>query len=327
MKYILLLLLVYITSYAQQPCPGIPTIVYGGQTYNTVAIGDHCWLKENLNVGTRIIGSSDQTNNSIIEKYCYNDDTANCTIYGGLYQWAEVVQYKNGATNTTSPNPAFIGNIQGICPAGWHLPTYSELQTLGIAVSNDGNALKAVGQGAGTNTSGFSALLAAYRYAGGYYHDLGGSTYFWSSTESSETLANSMNLFQNDISIYINGNYKEDGSSVRCLNNNIVGINDNNNKSELPKEFSLSQNFPNPFNPTTVISYSLPYNSLVKLNVYNALGMNICQLFNGVQEAGNHKLNFNVISLPSGVYFYSISTSSFDGKQNFTSTKKMIIMK
>src|ERR1035437_4695141 len=116
-------------SYSQNPCPGIPTVDYAGKIYNTVAIGDQCWLKENLDVGTRINGSLEQTNNSTIEKYCYNDDPANCTTNGGLYQWAEAVQYMNGATNTSSPSPAFTGNIQGICPTGWHLPTNAEYST------------------------------------------------------------------------------------------------------------------------------------------------------------------------------------------------------
>ena len=56
--------------------------------------------------------------------------THNCTTYGGLYQWAEAVQYKNGATNATSPSPAFSGNVQGICPTGWHIPTSAEFTNI-----------------------------------------------------------------------------------------------------------------------------------------------------------------------------------------------------
>jgi uncharacterized protein (TIGR02145 family) len=166
MKKIGLLLLLSLfcsNSYSQNPCPGIPTVDYAGKTYNTVAIGDQCWLKENLDVGNMIDSLQNQSDNSTIEKYCYRNNPANCTTYGGLYQWAEAVQYKNGATNTTSPSPAFTGNIQGICPTGWHIPTYAEFQTLATTVNNDGNTLKAIGQdGTSTNTSGFSALFAGY---------------------------------------------------------------------------------------------------------------------------------------------------------------------
>jgi Fibrobacter succinogenes major domain (Fib_succ_major) len=120
-------------SYSQSPCPNVATVDYAGKTYNTIAIGDQCWLKENLDVGTQINGSDNQSDNGTIEKYCANDDPANCATYGGLYQWKEAMQYV-----TTS-------GTKGICPIGWHIPTNAELQTLGTKVSNDGNALKAVG--------------------------------------------------------------------------------------------------------------------------------------------------------------------------------------
>lgn len=202
-------------------CPGTPTVTYAGKTYNTVQIGTQCWLKENLDVGTMIQVNQEQTNNGTIEKYCYNNDANNCATYGGLYQWAEAVQYKNGATNTTSPNPAFSGNVQGICPPGLHIPTKTEFETLKSAVNNNSNALKAVGQGsgngAGTNTSGFSALLAGSRLIDGYFNYLGGITFFWSSTESSSS-AYSMYLWDwaSDISIYY-GHKKYLGFSVRCV--------------------------------------------------------------------------------------------------------------
>jgi uncharacterized protein (TIGR02145 family) len=125
-------------------------INYGGQNYHEVYIGEQIWLKENLNIGTMINSGTAQTSNGIIEKYCYQEDTANCTIYGGLYQWDEAMAYST------------IEGSQGICPTGWHIPTDAEFTTLKNNVVS-GDALKAVGQGsgtgAGTNTSGFSALL------------------------------------------------------------------------------------------------------------------------------------------------------------------------
>jgi uncharacterized protein (TIGR02145 family) len=109
---------------------------------------------------------------------------------------------------------------KGICPTGWHIPTNGELQTLGTTVSNDGNALKAVGQGtgagAGTNTSGFSALLAGYRDIHGDFYNLGDIPNFWSSTEYSATNAYIMYLNNYDSSIYFSNYNKEIGFSVRC---------------------------------------------------------------------------------------------------------------
>ncbi len=191
-------------------CPDMPTVSYAGKTYNTVLIGEQCWLKENLNVGTRIDGSQAQTNNGVIEKYCYDNNPANCDTYGGLYQWDEVMQY-----NTTP-------GTRGICPPGWHIPTYAEIQTLKAAVNNDDNALKAVGQGtgdgAGTNTSGFSALLAGSRRGdSGFFYYLGYYAYFWSSTETPAATAGSLSLYYSGSGIYLNVSDKDDGFSVRCV--------------------------------------------------------------------------------------------------------------
>ncbi len=205
-----------LSSAVTNPCPGTPTVTYSGKIYNTVLIGSQCWLRENLDVGTMIQGSQNQSNNSTIEKYCHDNDPNNCSIYGGLYQWAEAMQY------ITSEK------AQGLCPSGWHIPTNAELQTLGTAVSNNSNALKAVGQdtgsGAGTNTSGFSGLLAGYRSGNGSFGSLGGgSAYFWSSTEYNATIAYFLNLYYNvSILYYSDTNYKEGGFSVRCLKDETI---------------------------------------------------------------------------------------------------------
>ena len=196
-------------------------LVYGGVTYHTVTIGSQCWMKENLNVGTMVAVGTDQTNNSTIEKYCYNGLESNCTTYGGLYQWAEAVQYLNGVTNTTSPPTPFSGNVQGICPAGWHLPNYYELIALKNYVNSSSNALKAVGQGsgsgAGTNTSGFTALLAGFRFSAGFY-DLGSSLFLLSSQE--ENLITGIQLGMNgsnNIATVYREFAKTFGFSARCL--------------------------------------------------------------------------------------------------------------
>jgi uncharacterized protein (TIGR02145 family) len=173
-------------------------IYYAGKIYNTVIAATQMWLKENLDVGTQISGSVDQTNNGILEKYCYNDDPANCTTYGGLYQWNEAMQY------VTTSN-------QGICPIGWHIPNSPEFRYLSGVAGDEGNALKAVGQGAGTNTSGFSALLAGCNYGG--FSGLGTYTYFWGNDVYDITL-NSIddNVYQQSLNIGLAG-------SIRCLKN------------------------------------------------------------------------------------------------------------
>lgn len=191
-------------------CPGLPTVNYEGKTYHTVMIGTQCWLKENLDVGIMIQASQNQTNNDTIEKYCYDSDPNNCDTYGGLYLWNEAMQY------SATPGE------QGICPPGWHIPTIAEFETLSATVNNDGNAIKAIGQGIGngqgTNTSGFSALLAGFRSYTGTIGSLGYSAYFWSSTEGSAEEARNLHLFYYDSGIWCQKLIlKECGFSVRCL--------------------------------------------------------------------------------------------------------------
>jgi uncharacterized protein (TIGR02145 family) len=311
--YLVIFILFYCGfSYSQNPCPGTPTVTYAGKIYNTVQIGSQCWLKENLDVGTMIDSLANPSNNGIIEKYCYGNNPANCTIYGGFYQWNEAMQYV-----TTE-------GTKGICPTGWHIPTKAEYQSLATTVSNNGNALKAVGQGtgsgAGTNISGFSALVAGYRIYFGYFYDLGYYTYFWSSTEYSATGAYDMYQYSNDSGIGFLYNVKVFGFSVRCAKDATTGINDHSNNT-LPKSFDLLQNFPNPFNPNTTIQYSIAERSSVTLKVYNMLGREVAELVNGSKEAGNYEVNFDATKLVSGLYVYTLKAGSF------SVSKKMLLVK
>jgi len=93
-----------------------------------------------------------------------------------------------------------------------------------------------------------------------------------------------------------------------------------------PESFSLSQNFPNPFNPVTVIRYSIPsdvkgMSSNVKLNVFDNIGKHVAALVNEKQSAGSYEVNFKAEGLPSGVYFYKLEAGEF------VETKRMILLK
>jgi uncharacterized protein (TIGR02145 family) len=199
---------------------------YAGESYPTVQIGTQCWLQKNLNVGTMILGANDQSNNSVLEKYCYNNDPSNCAIFGGLYQWAEAVQYQNGASNTTSPSPAFSGNVIGICPTGWHVPSDAEWSTLGTFLGGSsvaGGALKSTSglwispNTGATNSSGFSALPGGYRYTSSFYN-IGNYAYLWSSSESSSTNSIYREVYYLDSNIYrFNYDKSHHGFSIRCL--------------------------------------------------------------------------------------------------------------
>ena len=90
----------------------------------------------------------------------------------------------------------------------------------------------------------------------------------------------------------------------------------------IPKDYNVSQNFPNPFNPTTIIKYQIPQNSFVSLKVYNSLGQEAASLVNGMINAGTYEVQFNASNLSSGVYYYVIKAGN-----NFVQTKKMILIK
>ncbi len=193
---------------------------FDGNNYTTVTIGTQIWMAENLKVGIRIDGIQEQTNNGTIEKYCYNDDEANCAIYGGLYQWNEMMQY------VTTPG------VQGICPTGWHIPTDVEWTTLtdflgGTSVA--GGKMKATGMietstglwqspntGA-TNENGFTAVPAGFRSIGGAFFYIGGGGFWWSSSEGSTDNALGRGI---DYGYGVVGEYDDGentGFSVRCL--------------------------------------------------------------------------------------------------------------
>ena len=99
------------------------------------------------------------------------------------------------------------------------------------------------------------------------------------------------------------------------------------NVGNVPEEFSLQQNYPNPFNPQTVIGFSLLAVGNVSLKIYNVLGQEVATLLNNeAMDEGEHEIQFDASSLSSGVYFYRLLVSE-EGKQIFTETKKLVLMK
>ena len=205
---------------------------YEGHIYNTVQIGDQCWMKENMRAtkysdGTSITKAS-VTQESSGTRYYY--DPGQAANYGYLYNWPAA----KGPSSVSANN-------QGICPTGWHVPSDGEWTQLTQYVGsqsnylcsnsssyiakalasttgwNSSNSQCAVGNTpAGNNATGFSAVPAGYHY-GSSFGDSGNCAYFWSSTEYHSSSVYSRYLFYYNAFVYSYSNFKSNGYSVRCL--------------------------------------------------------------------------------------------------------------
>jgi uncharacterized protein (TIGR02145 family) len=195
--------------------------------YNTVLIGTQCWMKENLNYGTMITTTAEQTDNGIPEKYCYQNFGPSCDIYGGLYQWAEMVQYLNGATNYQSWNPVPTSNVHGLCPANWHVASDAEWIVLREFLGGSGvagGAMKETGfdhwyqpNTGATNSSNFTALPGGNRHSDGNSNNMGWLGWFWSATEAYPAVGSYWLLETVDANLDQGIFDKQDGFSVRCV--------------------------------------------------------------------------------------------------------------
>jgi uncharacterized protein (TIGR02145 family) len=296
---------------------------YDGNVYQTVTIGSQVWMKENLKTthyrnGDAIPNVTDTTswNHLTMGAYCnYDTNASYVPVYGRLYNWYAITDGRN------------------ICPLGWHIPSDTEWTTLitylggesiaGGKMKEAGTAHWASPNTGATNSSGFTALPAGIRVIDYYTYSfmaLWMASCFWS-LELKITHIDYLYTW-----IQWDSVSKGNGYSVRCLKDASAGVNDPTNGKQIPSRMELNQNFPNPFNPSTVISYQLPVSSKVKLSIYNVLGQKIKTLVNTFQNAGEHSLVWDATGndnnpVSSGVYFYCLQTD----KMSFQ--KKMVLVR
>ena len=180
-------------------------------------------MAENSNIGDMVLGKDDQNDDSKIERYCYNNDTTKCDEFGGLYQWAEMMQLPSRC-NTESCADLIEKNHRGICPEGWRLMTYRDFYIAWHAETNEygiRGTRSSYGFG-GNNYSGLSLTGAGFRTAEGGF-DLLGTGVFWFLPEEfegkEETIARSGSVSINsDSGPTRNGkSTKSKGNSVRCV--------------------------------------------------------------------------------------------------------------
>lgn len=118
---------------------------------------------------------------------------------------------------------------------------------------------------------------------------------------------------------YMAGGTYQEGRIYHTNNGGSTSV--YNNSGIITSEFSLSQNFPNPFNPVTAIKYNVPNKSHLMIKVYNSVGKEIIELVNEVKTGGDYEVKFDASNLPSGVYYYKLTSG------NYSETKKMILLK
>jgi uncharacterized protein (TIGR02145 family) len=217
-----------------------PIIDVDNNIYYPVDIGDQTWMNENLKVthysdGTAIPFIEDRLkwfdNNRWTKAYCwYENYGALAAQYGNLYTWP-------AAMNIGAPEDLKPGRVQGVCPVGWHLPSDDEWKQLEMFLgmskevadtrkwrgNDEGGKLKYPGTNfwispniGATNESGFKAMPGGWRDGAGYFHNIGLSSRFWTSTKEGDFALirqlnnNSSQIFYESDGVYL-------GISVRCV--------------------------------------------------------------------------------------------------------------
>ena len=230
-----------------QPCPGTPTVTdIDGNVYHTVQLGNQCWMRENLRTTRFANGDSIfidpnqvpiygwQDVNLNPYRYAPNNDSSNVLVYGYLYNWSAVMH----GDSSCYDNPS---GVQGICPDGWHVPSFTEWEELRICVReqnvficgdtniNVGKSLAAadcwdsceeaccVGNNQNTNNATVFSAYPAGIYRNGTWLEYGQHACFASTSDRWDDMLVSYNLYYDKV--YVQGflHEKNDGLSVRCI--------------------------------------------------------------------------------------------------------------
>ena len=179
-------------------------------------------MAENLSIGSLINGKRDQKDNYIIEKYCYKDSEKNCDIYGGLYQWDEMMGYNDRQQS------------QGICPENWHIPSKDEWMILIAEIQKIEDVDLYLRGGSGQTWKSFndhpkyssffkvlpSGVCKYSKYSTfTVFNELGTSAKFWTSTKKSRNYTIFFGLRDKRNSAKFDTDFKSYGYSVRCIMN------------------------------------------------------------------------------------------------------------
>jgi uncharacterized protein (TIGR02145 family) len=295
--FILFYLFVYGLASQSWSCGDSILDARDGQIYNTVQIGTQCWMAQNLNYGLQAISHdssylhSDVFNDFIAEKYCLSNDPLNCGLFGGLYDWDEMMDY------STLPSP------QGLCPTGWYVPSDNDWQellnslgvgktdSLGWLGTDQGDQIKAIGN------SGFNSLYGIGRNYDGKMGTTPMHAYYWTSTNNSPYHAWYYHVSDAEQEIYRNYSYKSYGYSVRCIKDTVVVTGQNTKLDEL--KFKV---YPNPASDYIIIETPIGFGVPCSINFMNVNG----QIINRDISISKNNSIIKTDGIPFGIYFVKI---------------------
>jgi Secretion system C-terminal sorting domain len=221
----------------------------------------------------------------------------------------------NPITPTITTSGTYTANIEGICISG----------TSSLQKGNKATCTALVVGGSGS-----------YSYQ--WYEQSNGSSWYSLGVTTQSTV---INMILWDINLRVDVHDNVLGSTLSAYH--TIGFNSGNNQeirlvgydgartttseTQEPMNFNLSRNYPNPFNPTTNISYQLPENAKVSLKVYDVLGREVATLVDGMKETGSYTATFDGSHFASGIYFAKIVVNLQSGNKLFVQVKKMLMMK
>jgi uncharacterized protein (TIGR02145 family) len=192
------------------------------QTYRTVTVGSQTWMAQNLNY-------------QVANSYCYKGEPDKCAKFGRFYTWAvamdsvgEFTPNGKGCGYMDGENCELEGNVRGICPEGWHLPSVDEWRDFINGVGGEFVASKMLRSTAGWKDNGngsddysFLALPAGLRDDKGNFKYAGETACFWTSTESNKRKSYLLLMYSGIESVeldnYMNGYEKYYGANIRCI--------------------------------------------------------------------------------------------------------------
>ncbi|MDH5442539.1 MAG: hypothetical protein OEX08_02995, partial [Candidatus Nomurabacteria bacterium] len=197
-------------------CSGFMTDHRDGQVYRVGQFGTAWWLLENLNIGVFRDTSQSQNFNFTFEKYCPNNDSNLCELYGGLYRWTEIM---DGST---------VDGSQGICPDGWHVATDQDWANLESYYSSN-PPCSSIRYGIECNYSGDELTkIGPCFFNGGYYygyfqesasifHHYGNRAYFWTSSQNSSNISQLRYFEFGNSGVGKHESLKENAMFCRCV--------------------------------------------------------------------------------------------------------------